>query len=159
MSEVVKADEFERYLEIYEIGHAMMNEHGLIEKGWTFEINNSKRIMGLCKHNIKTLNFSGNFLRSDMSEIKNCILHEIAHALAGPGHGHDSYWKAVARSIGCTGDRCYEVEDVVNIAKPQFYLQCPTCNRKWMRFRIKRSLIGRPSRCCKAPLKAFKINR
>ena len=38
--------------------------------------------------------------------MKNTLLHEIAHALAGHEHNHDEVWKATARSIGCDGCRC-----------------------------------------------------
>ena len=44
-------------------------------------------------------------LHSD-DEVLDTILHEIAHALVGPQHGHDAVWRAKAREIGCTGERC-----------------------------------------------------
>ncbi len=39
-------------------------------------------------------------------EVLDTILHEIAHALVGPQHGHDAVWRAKAREIGCSGERC-----------------------------------------------------
>ena len=43
---------------------------------------------------------------STEENVKNTLLHEIAHALAGHEHNHDEVWKATARSIGCDGCRC-----------------------------------------------------
>ena len=34
------------------------------------------------------------------------ILHEIAHAIAGPQHGHDAYWRRIAAALGCSAKRC-----------------------------------------------------
>merc|ERR1711964_110891 len=41
-----------------------------------------------------------------MNIIKNTLLHEIAHAIAGQEHHHDKVWKKIALSIGCNGERC-----------------------------------------------------
>ncbi len=44
--------------------------------------------------------------KSPITSFDDLILHEIAHANAGPGAGHGPIWKAEARRIGCTADRC-----------------------------------------------------
>lgn len=38
-------------------------------------------------------------------EIRDVILHEIAHALT-PAHNHDAVWKAAARKVGAKPQRC-----------------------------------------------------
>lgn len=38
-------------------------------------------------------------------EVRDVMLHEIAHALT-PNHGHDHVWRAAARKIGAKGTRC-----------------------------------------------------
>ena len=40
-------------------------------------------------------------------EVDQVLLHEIAHALAGPGAGHGPRWKRVARDIGYLGERVW----------------------------------------------------
>ncbi len=36
--------------------------------------------------------------------MKQVLLHEVAHALVGPDHGHDQVWKDKALQIGCRPD-------------------------------------------------------
>jgi hypothetical protein len=44
--------------------------------------------------------------RNGAEEIVDTILHEIAHALVGPRHGHDTVWKAKCTDIGARPERC-----------------------------------------------------
>lgn len=37
--------------------------------------------------------------------IKDTVLHEIAHAIAGGQHHHDNYWKACCQKIGAKPSR------------------------------------------------------
>lgn len=37
--------------------------------------------------------------------IKDTVLHEIAHAIAGGTHYHDSYWKACCQKLGAEPSR------------------------------------------------------
>lgn len=60
-------------------------------------------------------------------EVHDVILHEIAHALAGYGHGHDHVWKAAARKIGAKPERC-----ATPSARPPATIEgrCPKCDVK-----------------------------
>jgi hypothetical protein len=42
--------------------------------------------------------------------VRETILHEIAHALAGPRAGHGPRWRAIAHRIGSTGERCVSAQ-------------------------------------------------
>ena len=44
----------------------------------------------------------GHALEGNEEEIRDTVLHEIAHAIAGPEAGHGPLWKATARRIGAT---------------------------------------------------------
>lgn len=44
------------------------------------------------------------FLDPEVQAWKQVLLHEIAHALLGPDHGHDQVWKDKALQIGCRPD-------------------------------------------------------
>lgn len=40
------------------------------------------------------------------ADLRNTVLHEIAHAIAGHRAGHGFAWQAVARTIGARPERC-----------------------------------------------------
>jgi predicted SprT family Zn-dependent metalloprotease len=46
--------------------------------------------MGLCLYEPKAIELSLHFIERNAEDvIRDTLLHEIAHALVGPGHGHD----------------------------------------------------------------------
>jgi hypothetical protein len=53
----------------------------------------------------------------DEREVRDTILHEIAHALVGPSHGHDAVWRRQALAIGSSGQRCVS-SDAPAVAGP-----------------------------------------
>lgn len=77
--------------------------------GWTFEFDNAKRRCGCTKFGSKTITLSRHFVRlNGEAEVRETILHEIAHAIAGQGgdRGHGRLWKGIARQIGAKPERC-----------------------------------------------------
>jgi hypothetical protein len=85
----------------------LLDNHGLLEKGWYFEFDRAKRRFGCCNYGIKRISLSKPLTELRTYEmVRNTILHEIAHALVGSKHNHDNVWKAKAIEIGCNGDRC-----------------------------------------------------
>ena len=100
----------------------LMAQHGLSK--WSFQFDDASRRAGSCNYNTKVLSLAREFaLVAPSSEVRNTILHEIAHALVGPKHNHDRIWKEQARAIGCTGDRCHDVV----FAPPRYIKSCPRC--------------------------------
>jgi predicted SprT family Zn-dependent metalloprotease len=128
------------------LAEELMETHGLRSAGWHFGWDHGRRRFGACHYSTKTLTLSHYLvvLNSD-EEVRNVILHEIAHALA-PGHHHDWVWRSKARSIGCTGDRCYGSD----VLKPKAPLTatCKNCGKVSERWKRARSPIscGRCSR-------------
>ncbi len=53
-------------------------------------------------------------------EVKDTILHEIAHALVGKAHHHDDVWRAKALEIGCSGRRCHDLQ----FTPPRYLVTC-----------------------------------
>jgi Superfamily II DNA/RNA helicases, SNF2 family len=87
---------------------------------WSLEYNKSPNKLGACWHQQKKIVLSVYLLNSrEKSEVGDTLLHEIAHALVGPGHNHDDTWKETAKSIGCTGMICGQMHiDQVRSVSP-----------------------------------------
>ncbi len=132
-----------------EIANKLMQKHGLIKLGWTFEFNIAKRRFGVCKYGPKVIGLSRPLVELNHEErVKNTILHEIAHALVGHKNGHNEIWRAKAIEIGCDGERCYSAELVerpvgnyvatcknghvrYKYKRPTRILSCGTCSRSF----------------------------
>ena len=66
---------------------------------------------GACFFRERKISFSRNFIKkSSKEDIQDTILHEIAHALVGPKHGHNKVWKEMALKLGCSAKRCHTLE-------------------------------------------------
>jgi predicted SprT family Zn-dependent metalloprotease len=91
----------------------LMRQHGLTQLGWTFEYDRAVRRFGVCKYRPKVIGLSEHLVRlNGLTEVKDVILHEIAHALVGQGHGHNNVWKRKCIEIGAKPERCYDGDDV-----------------------------------------------
>lgn len=102
--------------------------------GWKIQFNNSKRALGICKFSTRTITLSRYFFNETTGHshdrLTNTILHEIAHAidfLIRKKSNHDSFWKSIARQIGCDGKRCASDSFENQISK--YSLICPSCNK------------------------------
>lgn len=75
--------------------------------GWRFEFTRAVRQLGVCRHLTRVVGISKHHLALNSPEqVRGTLLHEIAHALVGPGHGHGPVWKDAARRIGAKPERC-----------------------------------------------------
>ena len=91
----------ERLSHVAATARALMDEHGLGE--WTFAFLEAERRLGDCNYQERVIRIGRTHaLAARDAEIRDTILHEIAHALAGPETRHGARWKAVARRIGAT---------------------------------------------------------
>ena len=87
------------------LGRRLLDEHGL--DGWRLVFDRAKQRAGICRYGAKQIGLSAPLTALHPEhEVRDTILHEIAHALVGPRHGHDEVWRATARRIGCSGLRC-----------------------------------------------------
>lgn len=86
------------------LGRRLLREHGL--EHWSVRTDRAKTRAGVCRFASRTISLSAPLTRlHDEDEVRDTILHEIAHALVGPTHGHDRVWRAKAIEIGCSGQR------------------------------------------------------
>ncbi|HLS41176.1 MAG TPA: SprT-like domain-containing protein [Ornithinicoccus sp.] len=87
------------------LAEELLAEHGLT--GWRVVLTRARRQAGVCRYRSREIGLSAPITRlNDEAEVRDTILHEIAHALVGPQHGHDAVWRARAIAIGCSGERC-----------------------------------------------------
>ena len=116
----------------------LLDEHGLIEKGWRFSFDRAKRRAGSCKFSKKEITIAKAYAeQQEVMEIKNTILHEIAHALVGPQHGHSQIWRKKAKEIGCDASRCHHIV----FSKPKYVLTCNNRCFEVSRYRVNQSFM------------------
>ena len=89
----------------YAMAEDLLDHHGLGE--WSVAYDNAKRRAGICRFDRQEIGLSAPLTAlHGEHDVRDTILHEIAHALVGPRHAHDATWEAMARKIGSTGQRC-----------------------------------------------------
>lgn len=116
----------------------LMGEHGLLASGWRFRFDRAKTRAGLCDEGQKCISLSENLaMNHGLSDVKDTILHEIAHALVGCRHGHGALWREKALSLGCTGHRCHSLK----LALAPWRVYCPCGAVDMDRFKITRNLF------------------
>jgi predicted SprT family Zn-dependent metalloprotease len=116
------------------LARTLMNEHGLSHV--PFVATKGLRTFGVCNYRARTR--FGVILESsvvsiglshpltlinDESVVRNTILHEIAHAKAGPEAGHGYMWKSVAASVGAD-PQAHCGEDTKTVPGP-YQATCP----------------------------------
>jgi predicted SprT family Zn-dependent metalloprotease len=108
----------------------------LMDKGWTFEFNTRKRAAGLCNYRYKKIYLSEWLLKQNLDkslEFENTLRHEIAHALdfeMGGRNKHNHIWKAIAKKVLCTAERCYSSDVIQTKVETKYTLVCNTCEKE-----------------------------
>jgi len=125
----------------------LMARHSLFTEGWQFKFDNAKRRFGVCKHGRKVIGLSKPIvLLNDVLEVRDVILHEIAHALVGSGHGHDNVWKAKVKEIGAKPERCYD-DSKVETPDAKYIAICRSCSTVHKRHKKPNSRFQSCGRC------------
>lgn len=97
--------------------------------GWTWKWDRATSRYGCCHGNQKLITISKTLASMNpWEQTKDTVLHEIAHALAGVGHGHDKTWKQICRNIGARPERCYSTAKVATPA-PKYFSVCSHCGK------------------------------
>jgi len=121
----------------------LMGEHGLLITGWTFRFSRGRNQFGACriKQNhigfpiMKEITLSKKLSEiNDETEVRDTILHEIAHAKAGHRAGHGPIWKSVASSIGARPVARFSTAEVTVSYK--WVGTCADCNKQFKRHRV-----------------------
>lgn len=114
----------DQLIAVSELANHLIKTHRLTH--WKFKFDHSTRRAGCCNYRDQTLSISFELARNASdADIRDTLLHEIAHALVGQKHNHDAVWKATAQKIGCSGERCHRLV----FSPPRYHVACE--NRCW----------------------------
>ena len=101
---------------------------------WHFAWNRRKRSLGLCRYREQRIELSLHFvLANDEAQVRETVLHEIAHALAGEKAGHGPRWKSHCLALGCKPERCDK--GIAIMPTGRWSAQCPSCGKQFNRHR------------------------
>jgi len=114
----------------------LMKKHGIWDKGWRFEFDGAVRRFGVCRFRPKIIGLSAKMVEiNGVDKVKDTILHEIAHAIAGHKAGHGNIWKEVCVKIGAKPERCYSSTDT-NTLQLKYYAKCGACGKDYQKARL-----------------------
>ena len=78
---------------------------------WDLAFDRARRRAGQTDHARRRITLSRHLMSLyDEAQVRETILHEIAHARVGPRHGHDAVWAAEATRLGATGHRLIDAQ-------------------------------------------------
>lgn len=122
----------------------LLQKHGLTD--WRFRFNRRKCELGLCRYGPRFIELSIHFVaRNGPEAVRETLLHEIAHALVGPEHGHDAAWRSKCREIGARPERvCHDAA----MPPGRWQARCGGCGRTHHRHRRPKHLRGWHCRHC-----------
>jgi predicted SprT family Zn-dependent metalloprotease len=102
---------------------------------WEFDFDRGRRRFGCCHFGKRKITLSRALVAlNDEPAVRDTILHEIAHANAGPRAKHGPIWKAHARILGCRPEACYD-SDTVKAPVSPWMGWCPGCKKQFRRYR------------------------
>jgi len=123
----------------FKLAMDLMAQHKLPENGWTFQWSYARHQFGLCSYRHKLIRLSRKLTElNNETQVRDTILHEIAHVLVGRGHHHGPVWKLKAIEVGAKPEACYSTKEVV-MPTSTYHGICRDCGVKIPRVR-------RPSR-------------
>ncbi len=131
-------------MNLFEARHlakTLMHAHGLHD--WTFRFDHAKRRFGSCSSRKRVITLSKSLTTlNSIVEVRDTILHEIAHALT-PGDGHGEKWKNACVQVGAKPIRCYTDAEVVSPPRraARYAIGCRTCGWWMDRHRINRRVL------------------
>jgi len=136
-----------------------MAKHDLPDE-WLFRWQNKKNALGTCSFKNKLIKLSKWYVElNDIEDVKDTILHEIAHGLAYVRHGklgmgHGLLWKRVCQEIGAIPKSCSKTD----LIKPKNYYKYNDtchCGIEYGMHRLRRHTTYR---CPKCEFTLFKKN-
>ena len=132
--------------DVMTLARALMEEHDVGH--WELELDRARRRAGQTDHGRRRITLSRHLMGLySKAEVRETVLHEIAHARVGSSHGHDGVWVAEARRIGASGRRmvgqeaprfwgrwlgtCPAGHEVDRMRRPRRPVSCSRCARRF----------------------------
>jgi predicted SprT family Zn-dependent metalloprotease len=139
----VKARGARRLAAVERVATRALADFGL--SGWSVGFNRRKRALGMCFYGRQAVELSVHLVeRNGVDEVLDTLLHEIAHALVGPGHGHDAIWQRRCAEIGARPTRCGHAD----MPEGRWQARCPLCGTAFHRHRRPKRRQGWFCRSC-----------
>lgn len=113
--------------EILRLAQLLLAENGLDR--WQVRWDGALRRAGSCRFAEKTITLSEKLLPAYSAEtVREVILHEVAHALAGPKAGHGPAWQRQALQLGIRP--AARLPAGLPAPEPQWVGTCPKCGAR-----------------------------
>jgi hypothetical protein len=88
-------------------------------EGWEFDFCKTVTAVALCRYDDKTIRFSEFFINLITKDnLKEAIVHEIAHVIAGPEANHGPEWQDAMKTLGYQNAKPYI--SVSDLPKPKY---------------------------------------
>ena len=137
------------------IAEMELRKHGLTL--WSFGLAKTKRRQGVCKFRDRRIEIAEYYARHNSREkVLDTLLHEIAHALAGPKAGHGPVWKAIAHQLGATPQACDTCIDTV-VMPGDWQATCEACKKTFHKYKRPQEQNGYRCRCAARPPLMFQF--
>ena len=146
-----------------EYARKQLSNNGLDD--WSVRLSTSERgYMGLCSYQDKCIILNAHHIDINPEfGVYDTILHEVAHALVGPNHGHDEEWKAKAKELGCRPEQCSEfsldpdlIDAIRSGATIEYTVEEETIIKRTPKVRITR-LQDKCPECGKVAIEKFRV--
>jgi len=125
-------------LEAQHLAIELIDEHVTTDRPkWSFSWLTGVSQLGRCNyvHGYIVIQLNHRYtMLAEEKEVRDTIIHEIAHGLVGSGHGHDYVWKMKCRQLGIRPMRCASHEDKAAVElraeSANYVAECATCHKK-----------------------------
>ncbi len=116
---------------------------------WSFRFDRAKKRFGMCNYQTKKISLSKYLVElNSRDKVRDTIIHEIAHAIAGYKAGHGKDWEKCVIRMGGVPERCYSPH-TVNTPKLKYTIFCKTCGTKTQKNRQFKTSLFKSAPACK----------
>lgn len=132
-------DQDKKFVQAMSLATDLMIEHGLGD--WKVGLHKKRTTLADCSHYKRKIRFSEHFIVvATPEQFEGVTLHEIAHALVGQRHGHDSVFKRKCIEISPSSDYA---RPKVDVQIEKYKLDCDNCGHRGAANQVKKKYCGK----------------